>query len=62
MKKAWTKREIAILRRYYPEYGALALTKVLKGRTRNAIVNKAIELGIKSDRAEVCHNLKRVTL
>jgi len=43
----WTKDEIEVIRKVYPEKGLKETKKILENRTENAILLKASELGIK---------------
>lgn len=49
LEHAWSKKELEILKKYYPIMGSSELAKLLPGRARTSIVQKAYRLGIQRE-------------
>lgn len=49
--KPWTQAEEAVMREKYLKGGWMALLRLLPGRSKAAIQNKACELGVTADRS-----------
>ena len=52
---AWTKAEIATLRRIYPTQGNRAAMNALPGRSLEAVRTKAMKIGLVVDNPRSCH-------